>query len=471
MRKLLTVVFVLAFVTFAWAGWNHVETVFAFGDVDSVIVGGTGSYSGKFTHSASPHGVVIDPEGKIWVAMHDNFGPDQSGSPEFWGYNHSATVAAMDTCHWKPLYCFMPDGTPASFSPITMLSFPDGSTDTLFAESINNGSGKGISLDMDGNILLTAWSTVYRINSTTGEGMHKFTPSVMKSMTEAVQDPASGLVYVGYVSPGGQPLYLLDEELALIGNAIDTTTQIMRSIVVRTVTDGTHLYTGSTWNGRGVLHWFSADPEFEAFTPVDTLGNSADALLWAESLDWTPDGNILVGSLRNSYAGALGDVWWIMDTETGELLESIGVAAPDPAVASYVTPVPGGANGPRGGFFTDANTLYTVDFYLWTLDKWEQGTAVDEEVTVPRNFELMQNYPNPFNPSTVIPFAINKEGNVTMTVYNVLGEKVATLINNEKRAAGTYNVHFNASKLATGMYIYKVQFNGQEMSQKMLYVK
>jgi len=330
MRKLLTVVFVLAFVTFAWAGWNHVETVFAFGDVDSVIVGGTGSYSGKFTHSASPHGVVIDPEGKIWVAMHDNFGPDQSGSPEFWGYNHSATVAAMDTCHWKPLYCFMPDGTPASFSPITMLSFPDGSTDTLFAESINNGSGKGISLDMDGNILLTAWSTVYRINSTTGEGMHKFTPSVMKSMTEAVQDPASGLVYVGYVSPGGQPLYLLDEELALIGNAIDTTTQIMRSIVVRTVTDGTHLYTGSTWNGRGVLHWFSADPEFEAFTPVDTLGNSADALLWAESLDWTPDGNILVGSLRNSYAGALGDVWWIMDTETGELLESIGVAAPDP---------------------------------------------------------------------------------------------------------------------------------------------
>jgi len=482
MRKLLTVLLVLALASFAWAGWNHSETIFQFASDDSVMVGGTGSISGTFYYMNSPHGIVVDADGKMWVTLHSGYGQDQSGSPEFVGYNHGNGDAA-DTCHFKPLYCFNADGTHASFSPITMFELPDGTMDTVYAESIDNGSGKGISLDADGNILWSSYSTVYRFDYSTGECIGKWTPSIMGSITEAVQDPENGLIYVGYVVPGGKPLYLLDEELELIGNAIDTTTQITRSLAVIPMDDGVHLYNGTTWSGHGTFHWFSADPEFEAFTMVDTLGNLAefvspdddstyyDVEMWSSSLDVTPDGNLLIGALRQGWAGPLGSRWWIMDALTGEYYEHFGTPVSDEyGDAPYGFYQAGGVNGPRGGFFTDENTLYTVDFYLWTVDKWEYTTDVVEEAPTARTFALQQNYPNPFNPNTTIPYMIDEAGNVQLSVYNVLGEKVASLVD-EYQPAGAYNIDFNAGSMPTGMYIYKLQFNGQELTQKMLLVK
>jgi len=477
MRKLLTVLFVLAFATFAWAGWTHVETVFDFGGADSVLVGGTGSISGVWWNMNSPHGVVVDADGKMWVTLHSGYGQDQAGSCEFVGYNHGNGDPA-DTCHFKPLYCFNADGTHASFSPITMFELPDGSMDTVYAESVDNGSGKGIGLDADGNILWSSYSTVYRFDYQTGECIGKWTPSSMGSITEAVQDPESGLIYVGYVVPGGRPLYMLDEEMELIGNAIDTTNQITRSILVVTNDDGTHIYNGTTWSGNGIMHWFSADPEFEAFAPVDTLGNMAeyydeandttylDVKMWSSSIDWTPDGNMLVGALRSAWAGPMGGQWWIFNPETNEYLDHFGEEAPDDV--NYA--MPGYANGPRGGHFIDETTIITADFYLWSIDKWEYTTDVVEEAPTARTFALQQNYPNPFNPNTTIPYMIDEAGNVQLSVYNVLGEKVASLVD-EYQPAGAYNVDFHAGNMPTGMYIYKLQFNGQELTQKMLLVK
>ena len=454
----------------AQAGWNHAETVFAFGGADSVLVGGTGSVSGTWYSGNSPHGVVVDAEGKIWVAMHSGYGPDQSGSPEF--------MVGEDTCHYKPLYCFNADGTPASFSPITLLEFPDATKDTLYAESYANGSGKGISLDNDGNILYTAYSTVYLIDYQTGAGIARFIPSSLGSMTEAVQDD-NGFIYVGYVVPSGRPIYLLDENLGLIGNAIDSTFQITRSLAVKTGESVTTLYNGTTWSGNGVMTWESEDPEFEAFVPVDTLGNLDeytvgdttyyDVKMWSSSLDWTPDGNLLVGALRQSWAGPLGSKWWIMDPVTGEYLDSFGEPVADELTAGE--PVPGGANGPRGGFFTDANTVYTVDFYLWSLDKWTYtASSVDNDVTVLDKFALKQNYPNPFNPTTVIPFSIEKESDVKLTVYDMLGNEVQTLVNSRMNR-GSYQVTFNASDLATGVYIYRLETAGKSISKKMMFLK
>jgi len=480
MKKLLVVIFVLAMVTMTWAGWNHAETVFEFSGVDSGLVGGTGSISGEWFESYSPHGVVVDANGRIWVAIHYGNGPDQSGSPEFVGYNHNDGIAD-DTCHFVPLYCFNADGSHASFSPITIFELPGGAMDTLYSESVDNGSGKGISQDNDGNILYSAYSTVYRFNYQTGACLGKWTPSVMGSITKAVQDPVTNLIYVGKVG-GGNPIYLLDEDLGFVANAVDANNQINRTIAVKTDENGTDLYTGSTWNGHGIHHWFSEDAEFNQFEKVDTLGNLdelvtpdttyTNVVLWVESLDITPDGKLLVGALRRTWAGPLC-LWYIIDPETGEYVEEFGTEGPDPADDHNLQPppFPGAVNGPRGGFFTDATTLYTADFYMNTVDKWTwTESSVDNETVVLDKFALKQNFPNPFNPTTVIPFVIEKDADVRLTVYDVLGNEVQTLVNS-RVSRGSHQIRFDASNMATGVYIYRLETEGQTLSRKMMFMK
>lgn len=90
--------------------------------------------------------------------------------------------------------------------------------------------------------------------------------------------------------------------------------------------------------------------------------------------------------------------------------------------------------------------------------------------SVPGGFELYQNYPNPFNPSTSIKFALPTSGNVILKVYDQLGKEVASLADGF-RNAGTYEVTFDASKLNSGVYFYKLTANNVESSKKMLLIK
>jgi hypothetical protein len=104
---------------------------------------------------------------------------------------------------------------------------------------------------------------------------------------------------------------------------------------------------------------------------------------------------------------------------------------------------------------------------------WFPEIAVGVEVepgVVPSEFSLGQNYPNPFNPTTTIKYNITKPGFVTLKVYNVLGQVVATLVNEEQNS-GTYKVDFNASKLASGIYMYTIQSDNGSLTKKMLLLK
>lgn len=73
------------------------------------------------------------------------------------------------------------------------------------------------------------------------------------------------------------------------------------------------------------------------------------------------------------------------------------------------------------------------------------------QTEIPRTFSLAQNYPNPFNPNTTIEFALPKSAFVTLNVYNLLGEEVATLVV-EQRSAGFYKINWDTSRLAGGVY-------------------
>jgi hypothetical protein len=98
------------------------------------------------------------------------------------------------------------------------------------------------------------------------------------------------------------------------------------------------------------------------------------------------------------------------------------------------------------------------------------ATAVEDLNSLPQKFSLSQNYPNPFNPSTHIDFDLQKSGMTTLVVYNILGEKIATLIN-RNLTAGQHSVDFNASKLSSGVYIYQLNSSGKTISKKMMLLK
>ncbi len=94
----------------------------------------------------------------------------------------------------------------------------------------------------------------------------------------------------------------------------------------------------------------------------------------------------------------------------------------------------------------------------------------ENEIIVPKEYVLYQNYPNPFNPSTTIKFDLPKDGVVELGVYDILGRKITTLIN-EYRNAGSYEHSFNASSLASGIYLYRIQINDFVSAKKMILVK
>ena len=98
------------------------------------------------------------------------------------------------------------------------------------------------------------------------------------------------------------------------------------------------------------------------------------------------------------------------------------------------------------------------------------GTGVASSPEVPQEFQLQQNYPNPFNPSTDISYTITKAGNVTLKVYNILGQDVATLVNGYQ-AANSYDVNFNASSLSSGIYLYELRTGSNVITKKMVLMK
>jgi len=89
----------------------------------------------------------------------------------------------------------------------------------------------------------------------------------------------------------------------------------------------------------------------------------------------------------------------------------------------------------------------------------------------PESFKLYQNFPNPFNPTTNIQFDLVRDARVSLKIYNVLGQEVATLFNNQWMAAGVQTASFDASHLASGVYIYRLNAAGHVQSLKMVVLK
>jgi hypothetical protein len=93
------------------------------------------------------------------------------------------------------------------------------------------------------------------------------------------------------------------------------------------------------------------------------------------------------------------------------------------------------------------------------------------ENNAPLQFSLLQNYPNPFNPQTTIGFSLSAISNVTLNIYNLLGQKITTLINNEQKVAGNYTIAFDAKELPSDIYLYKFTAGKYTEVKKMVLMK
>ena len=98
------------------------------------------------------------------------------------------------------------------------------------------------------------------------------------------------------------------------------------------------------------------------------------------------------------------------------------------------------------------------------------SSVEESETTLPNDFKLEQNYTNPFNPVTIISFSIPVEGNVSLKIFNVIGQEVATIVN-ENLSAGTYSFQWNAENQSSGVYFYKLITDSNSEMKKMVLLK
>jgi hypothetical protein len=137
----------------------------------------------------------------------------------------------------------------------------------------------------------------------------------------------------------------------------------------------------------------------------------------------------------------------------------------------------GGATPPNDAFFdvtaTHVGAFGKIDWTAgWSTFNFQVPTLVGTETTegIPSDLNLYANYPNPFNPTTTIQFGLPREAKVKLTVYNLLGEEVATLVNGVQKA-GSHQIQWNAKNLPSGIYIYNLDAGSIVLHKKLMLLK
>ncbi len=236
--------------------------------------------------------------------------------------------------------------------------------------------------------------------------------------------------------------------------------------------------TASGWDGEVIFHGldiktYGAGPGLgqmgsSPMVAMDTTG-TVMAVQWINKSPNTPWADVYFSHKRLDEA----DAWSVPEnlTMSDSINNTCAHLAPQLkangdgtytafSLYTYVT----GLTGPYG------DSTQTTSIYVAPVQFSEVPTSVENESNIPYTFELNQNYPNPFNPTTQIKYSVAERGNVSLKVYDMLGREVATLVNTTKNA-GSYEINFNASSLASGVYIYKIQAGNFIDSKKMMLLK
>jgi hypothetical protein len=165
-------------------------------------------------------------------------------------------------------------------------------------------------------------------------------------------------------------------------------------------------------------------------------------------------------------------IWYIHTISTGTITQSRRWAFPNNRLYPPTWPLPENLAYTNTALQHAGTDGFALGDLNWFPSQKAQWLLTDVKVVdpLPEAFSLSQNYPNPFNPSTTIEFSLPKQSKVTLTVYNVLGQEVATLVS-ATLGAGRYSTQFDASKLSSGTYIYRLTADNFMKTSKMMLIK
>jgi len=152
---------------------------------------------------------------------------------------------------------------------------------------------------------------------------------------------------------------------------------------------------------------------------------------------------------------------YILDKDAGGLPHEEGVATLNPVIYQRI-PV------------SEITTWPLVRNYPMHIDSTGHPPDVNVPVVsskLPEQFMLHQNYPNPFNPSTTIQFDLVQRTEVTLKIYNILGQDVLTLLNTAPLSSGVHRITFDGSRFPSGIYIYRLETPNFSSSRKMVLLK
>lgn len=221
----------------------------------------------------------------------------------------------------------------------------------------------------------------------------------------------------------------------------------------------------SIWENYAPESADRGDPSRPGF--VGWSGNGPITLLIENILGFRPDapGDTLVWRPTLTERHGIRDLSWgdhrtdIIAQQRSTIQDSI--TAEITAESAFVLTVHG-----AGGLHS-----YDIESGVQTIKvPGRQTTGIKEDPEGPSGFRLGENYPNPFNPTTTIPFNLQQAGKVNLTIYDINGRKVRTLIN-EQRSAGRHRVTFRANELSSGVYYYRLTAGEQSQQQPMLLIK
>lgn len=124
----------------------------------------------------------------------------------------------------------------------------------------------------------------------------------------------------------------------------------------------------------------------------------------------------------------------------------------------------------QSGTSTITKTLLGCKIKNKVLGDTSTVVSVNDAALTPSEYNLYQNYPNPFNPETVIKYSVSKPGLVTLTIFDILGNEVKQLVN-DFRSTGSFEVKFNSTGLASGVYFYRMVSGDFSNTKKMILLR
>jgi hypothetical protein len=453
--------------TFGGVEWDEGRSVQQTIDSGYVIVGGIGGFG------------VMD----VYLIKTDTWG-NTLWTKTIGGIDHDVGISVQQTSDGGYIIVGITWSFGEGDSDVWLIK-TDASGDTLWTKTfggVERDRGFSVKQTLDGGYIVTGRTSSFgagesdmyliKTDSSGNTDWIKTIGDTSSGRGYSVQQTSdSGYIIAGETSSfgtGGADVWLLKTDT--LGDTLWTKTfggidADVGSSVQQTTDEG-YIITGETSS-------FGAGDEDVWLIKTDTLGDA----LWTKtfggvygdkgnSVQQTVDGGYIIAGKTSSFGAGDKDVWLIKTNASGDTLwtKTIGGIEREEGFSVKQTL--------DGGYIIIG---YTRSFGAGDEDVWLIKLAPDSIVGVsdeinPTDFSISQNYPNPFNPTTTIKYHIPELSFITLKVYDVLGNEIETLVS-EERAAGSFEVKFDATGLPSGIYFYRLQAGSIVETKKMVLMK